>query len=69
MLEHMDTRLLDILACPICKGPLVHRREHQELVCRGDRLAWPIRDGVPVLLVGEAREVAQAELVAMEQRR
>jgi len=64
----MDHRLLDILACPICKGPLVHRREAKELVCRGDRLAWPIRDGVPVLLVGEAREVSQPELLAMEQR-
>lgn len=65
----MDHRLLDILACPICKGPLVHRREEHELVCRGDRLAWPIRDGVPVLLVAEAREVSQSELLAMEQRR
>lgn len=65
----MDHRLLDILACPICKGPLVHLREADELVCRGDRLAWPIRDGVPVLLVSEAREVSQPELLAMEQRR
>lgn len=65
----MDHRLLDILACPICKGPLVHRREEAELVCRGDRLAWPIRNGVPVMLVSEAREVSQHELVAMEQRR
>lgn len=65
----MDHRLLDILACPICKGPLVHRREEAELVCRGDRLAWPIRNGVPVMLVSEAREVSQQELVAMEQRR
>jgi uncharacterized protein len=65
----MDHRLLDILACPICKGPLVHRREAEELVCRGDRLAWPIRDGVPILLVGEAREISQQELLAMEHRR
>jgi uncharacterized protein YbaR (Trm112 family) len=65
----MDHRLLDILACPICKGPLVHRREESELVCRGDRLAWPIRDGVPVMLVAEAREISQQELLAMEQRR
>lgn len=65
----MDHGLLDILACPICKGPLVHRREEAELVCRGDRLAWPIRNGVPVMLVSEAREVSQQELVAMEQRR
>lgn len=65
----MDHRLLDILACPICKGPLVHRREQEELVCRGDRLAWPICDGVPIMLVGEAREVSQQELSAMEQHR
>lgn len=65
----MDHRLLDILACPICKGPLVHRRDECELVCRGDRLAWPIRDGVPVMLVAEAREISQQELLAMEQRR
>jgi uncharacterized protein len=65
----MDHRLLDILACPICKGPLVHRREEAELVCRGDRLAWPIRDGVPILIVGAAREISQPELLAMEQRR
>jgi uncharacterized protein len=65
----MDHRLLDILACPICKGSLVHRRDEQELVCRGDRLAWPIREGVPALRVADAREVSQAELLAMEQRR
>jgi uncharacterized protein len=65
----MDHRLLDILACPICKGPLVHRREGGDLVCRGDRLAWPIRDGVPVMLVGEAREISQEELLGMEQRK
>lgn len=65
----METMLLDILACPICKGPLVHRRDAEELVCRGDRLAWPIRDGVPVLLVGEAREVSAQELQSMEKHR
>jgi uncharacterized protein len=65
----MDHRLLDILACPICKGPLLHRREAEELVCRGDRLAWPIREGVPILLVGEAREISQQELLTMEHRR
>jgi uncharacterized protein YbaR (Trm112 family) len=65
----METMLLDILACPICKGPLVHRREARELLCRGDRLAWPIRDGVPVLLVGEAREISPQELQLMEKDR
>jgi uncharacterized protein YbaR (Trm112 family) len=64
----MDHGLLDILACPICKGPLQYRRPEQELVCRGDRLAWPVRDGVPFLRVSDAREVSQQELLAMEQR-
>ncbi|MGB8328027.1 MAG: Trm112 family protein [Steroidobacteraceae bacterium] len=53
----MDTRLLDILACPLCKGPLVHRREAKVLVCRADRLAFPIRDEVPIMLEEEARHL------------
>ncbi|MBM4214932.1 MAG: Trm112 family protein [Gammaproteobacteria bacterium] len=51
----MDHRLLDILACPLCKGPLVHHREQQVLVCRADRLAFPIKDGIPVMLEEEAK--------------
>jgi uncharacterized protein YbaR (Trm112 family) len=51
----MDYRLLDILACPLCKGPLVHHREQQVLVCRADRLAFPIKDGIPVMLEEEAK--------------
>lgn len=54
----MDTKLLDILACPACKGPLLHAREAQVLVCRADRLAYPIRDGIPVMLEEEARSLA-----------
>ena len=53
----MDTRLLEILACPVCKGPLQYQRESQLLVCRMDRLAYPIRDGVPVMLEEEARQL------------
>jgi uncharacterized protein YbaR (Trm112 family) len=53
----MDTRLLDILACPVCKGPLVHHREEGLLVCRIDRLAYPIRDEIPVLLEDQARQL------------
>ena len=53
----MDSRLLDILACPVCKGPLVYRRESQALVCRLDRLAYPIRDDVPIMLEEEARQL------------
>ena len=51
----MESRLLDILVCPLCKGRLEHDREQVELVCRADRLAFPIRDGIPVMLESEAR--------------
>jgi tetraacyldisaccharide 4'-kinase len=51
----VDTRLLDIIACPHCKGPLQFVRDAAVLVCRGDRLAFPVRDGIPVLLENEAR--------------
>ena len=54
----MDSRLLEILACPVCKGTLKYAREAQLLVCRMDRLAFPIRDGVPVMLEEEARQLA-----------
>ncbi|MCW5574172.1 MAG: Trm112 family protein [Steroidobacteraceae bacterium] len=54
----MDTRLLDIIACPLCKGPVQHRRAEAVLVCRIDRLAYPVRDGVPIMLVEEARTLA-----------
>ena len=57
----MDSKLLDILACPVCKGPLVYRREAQELVCKADRLAFPVHDDIPVMLVEEARELAPDE--------
>jgi uncharacterized protein len=51
----MDSKLLDILACPLCKGPLQYAKVQQVLVCRADRLAFPIRDGIPVMLEDEAR--------------
>ena len=57
----MDHRLLDILVCPICKGPLVFRKPEQELVCKADRLAFPIRDGIPVMLEDEARKLPAGE--------
>lgn len=53
----MDHRLLDILVCPLCKGPLVYEKAAQELVCRADRLAYPIRDDIPVMLESEARRL------------
>ncbi len=59
----MDPKLLDILACPVCKGPLVYRKAEQELVCRADRLAFPIQDGIPVLLEEEARPLGPEEEV------
>ena len=54
----MDPRLLEILACPVCKGTLKYAPEAQLLVCRMDRLAYPIRDDVPVMLEEEARQLA-----------
>ena len=51
----MDARLLDILACPVCKGPLHYARKEAVLVCRADRLAFPIRDDIPIMLEDEAR--------------
>lgn len=58
----MDARLLEILVCPICKGPLDHLKDEQELVCKADRLAFPIRDGIPVMLEDEAREMSAEEV-------
>lgn len=57
----MDARLLDILVCPICKGPLVYRRAEGELICKADRLAYPIRDDIPVILEDEARRLGPTE--------
>ena len=54
----MDTRLLDILACPLCKGPLQYAKQQQVLVCRADQLAFPIRDGIPVMLEDDAQRLA-----------
>ena len=59
----MDARLLDILVCPICKGPLVYRRAQAEFVCKADRLAFPIRDDIPVMLEAEARKLPPGEEV------
>lgn len=53
----MDPKLLDILACPLCKGPLVMNKDKSELWCRADGLAFPIRDGIPVMLESEARSL------------
>ena len=59
----MDKKLLDILVCPVCKGPLVYRKADKELICKPDRLAYPIRDDIPVMLEDEARTLAADEEV------
>lgn len=58
----MDHRLLDILVCPLCKGALDYHKDAQELVCKADALAYPIRDDIPIMLESEARKVAPEEL-------
>jgi uncharacterized protein YbaR (Trm112 family) len=60
----MEARLLEILVCPLCKGPLQHDVKAKELICRADRLAFPIRDGIPILWVEEARTLSVDELDA-----
>ena len=57
----MDPKLLDILVCPVTKGPLVYDKEKQELISKSARLAYPIRDGIPVMLEDEARRLDPAE--------
>ena len=53
----MDPKLLEILVCPVTKGPLVYDRDKQELISKSARLAYPIRDGIPIMLVDEARKL------------
>ena len=60
----MDTRLLELLVCPLCKGPLVHRAQAAELVCKADRLGFPVKDGIPVMLEEDARKLPPEEEVA-----
>ncbi|MEI6116578.1 MAG: Trm112 family protein [Burkholderiales bacterium] len=60
----METRLLDILVCPVCKGRLQVNADKTELICRADRLAFPVRDGIPVMLEPEARALTESELPA-----
>jgi uncharacterized protein YbaR (Trm112 family) len=59
----MDKKLLDILVCPLCKGPLLYKKDREELICKADRLAYPIRDDIPVMLEDEARRLAADEEV------
>ena len=57
----MDPKLLEILVCPVTKGPLVYDRQKQELISKSARLAYPIRDGIPVMLEDEARKLDPSE--------
>jgi uncharacterized protein YbaR (Trm112 family) len=57
----VDPKLLEMLVCPVTKGPLVYDREKQELVSKSARLAYPIRDGIPVMLEEEARRLSPDE--------
>lgn len=61
----MDARLLEILVCPLCKGPLDYLKAGQELVCKGDRLAFPVRDGIPMMLAEDARTLSAEEVDAL----
>lgn len=59
----MDAKLLEILVCPVCKGPLLYKKPEQELICRPCRLAYPVKDGIPVMLEDEARKLPAEEEV------
>jgi uncharacterized protein YbaR (Trm112 family) len=59
----MDSKLLDILVCPLCKGPLLYKKADAELICKPCRLAYPVKDDIPVMLEDEARKIPpEAEL-------
>ncbi len=61
----IDSKLLEIMACPLCKSPLRYDKVKEELICRADRLAFPIRDGIPVMLEDEARTLSAEETDAL----
>ena len=61
----LDRKLLEILACPICKGELHYDKNAKELVCTVDKLAFPVRDGVPIMLTAEARAMSSDELESL----
>lgn len=58
----MDKKLLEILVCPVTKGPLVYDKDKQELISKSVKLAYPIRDGIPVMLENEARSLSDEEI-------
>ena len=61
----MDTKLLELLVCPVTKGPLSYDRDRSELVSRSARLAYPVRDGIPIMLEAEARTLSDDEIDAL----
>ncbi len=65
----MDKKLLDILVCPVSKAPVVWNKETDELFCRASGLAYPIRDGIPVMLESEARELSAQEREQLREKR
>ena len=68
MTDRMDPKLLELLVCPVTKGPLDLDRARQELISRSARLAYPVRDGIPIMLEGEARALSDEELAALPPR-
>lgn len=58
----MDAKLLEILVCPLCKSPLIYHKAEQELICKADKLAYPIQDDIPVMLADEARILTADEI-------
>jgi len=65
----MDKKLLEILVCPLCKGSLIYRKEAGELICKLDRLAYPVRDDIPVMLEIEARRISLEEYDELAKKR
>ncbi len=65
LIAAMDPKLLELLVCPVTKGPLRYDRERQELVSRSARLAYPVRDGIPIMLENEARTLSDEEIDAL----
>ncbi len=59
----LDKKLLDILACPLCKSRLIYDPKQQELICRIDKIAYPIREDIPIMLVDEARRLSEQEVL------
>ena len=64
----MDKKLLEILVCPVCKGELIYKAEAKELICKADKLAYPIRDGIPVMIEVEARTISLEEYDALPKK-